>query len=197
MDRYIRLVDKYVPKVSEEARVYIARFPHKVGEVLKQVRKIRKKRARTGTNKDTGPLYDQPAHRQHPGELPLRLYPGENQQESLRQKSSEALWAMPTRNNSMILLQPWGGGSTEEEAQQPDTYSWPWGEAGRPSDRGESTGVLAEKPREPAGDPLPRHRSLSRSPDGARGGAQLTPNATWRGVQLVQAHMEKSRARRV
>ena len=43
VDRYIRLVDKYVPQVSEEARVYIARFPHKVGEVLGQVRKIRKK----------------------------------------------------------------------------------------------------------------------------------------------------------
>ena len=107
VDRYIRLVDKYVPKVSEEARVYIARFPHKVGEVLKQVRKIRKK-IRKNRNKQRHRTTLRPTRTSTTPGLPLRLYPGENKQESLRRKCSEALRAMLTGNSSMIHLQTGG-----------------------------------------------------------------------------------------
>ena len=43
VDRYLKLVDKYQPKVFAEARIYVARFPQQVGELLKQIKKVRKK----------------------------------------------------------------------------------------------------------------------------------------------------------
>jgi len=199
VDRYIHLVDKYVPKVSDEARVYIARFPHKVGEVLKQVRKIRKKirkrRKKHGHQAVLQPTSSLPTT---PGGAAAQTVPeGEPAGELVTKERGDTLGH--DDGEQLDDTPPdWGGSSTEEGAQQPDTSapSWPWGEAGRPSDRGESTGVLAEKPREPMGDPLPKRRSFSRSPDGSPGGVQLTPNATWQGVQLVQAHMAQSRARK-
>ena len=36
VDKYIRLVDKYQPKVFAEARMYVARFPEEAGDLLKQ-----------------------------------------------------------------------------------------------------------------------------------------------------------------
>ena len=78
VDRYIRLVDKYVPKVSEEARIYIARFPHKVGEVLGQVRKIRKK-IRKNRRKQQHQAVLQPASSSitTPGGAAAQTVPGE------------------------------------------------------------------------------------------------------------------------
>ena len=43
VDRYLKLVDKYQPKVFAEARIYVARFPQQVRELLKQIKKVRKK----------------------------------------------------------------------------------------------------------------------------------------------------------
>ena len=198
VDRYIHLVDKYLPKVSDEARVYIARFPHNVGKVLKQVRTIRKKirkRRKKHGHKAASPTSSVPTT---PGGAAAQTaLDGEPEKKLVTEERGDTL---DHDDGEQLADTPhdWGGSDTEEAGQQPDTNapSWPWGEAGRPSDRGESTGVLAEKPREPRGEPLPKHRSLSRSPDGSPGGTQLTPMATWRGVQLVQAHMAQSRARK-
>ena len=55
---------------------------------------------------------------------------------------------------------------------------WPWGEQGRPSDRGESVGVLAQRPNLPT---TPRRQS---SPGG---------DALQQAVQMVQAHMAQQR----
>ena len=76
------------------------------------------------------------------------------------------------------------GRSSDDEVQTPEhSQQWPWGEAGRPSDRGNSTGILAERPRqEPA----------ARREDGG-GGARLTPNHMWLDVQRVQEHMARAR----
>ena len=43
---------------------------------------------------------------------------------------------------------PEWGDETEDENT---LTSWPWGEMGRPSDRGPSEGILAERPNVPAG----------------------------------------------
>ena len=120
VDRYIRLVDKYVPKVSEEARIYIARFPHKVGEVLGQVRKIRKK-IRKNRRKQQHQAVLQPASSATtaPGELPLRLYRGKSQQESLRQRSIGTFWAMTTGNSPTTTLLQTGGQRKRPSNQTP------------------------------------------------------------------------------
>ena len=85
----------------------------------------------------------------------------------------------------------WGDDASQcsvvaEDAKKPqepktaavDTTSWPWGEAGRPSDRGESHGILGQRPNEPATAP--------------RRGTQHPP--LYSAIQLVQAHMAKKRA---
>ena len=84
----------------------------------------------------------------------------------------------------------WGDDASQssavaEDAKKPqepqtaavDTTSWPWGEAGRPSDRGESHGILGQRPNEPATAP--------------RWGTQHPPLRS--AIQLVQAHMAKKR----
>ena len=199
VDRYIRLVDKYVPKVSEEARVYMARFPHKVGKVLKQVRKIRKK-IRKNRNKQRHRATLRPARLPTPGGA-TQTVPGGEQAGELVTTEQRGTPSHADEEQLNDTPPDWRGGSSEEEAQQPDTSSWPWGAAGRPSDRGESIGVLTEKRQEPAGEPLPRHRSLSGSPDDARGGVQLTPTQhggvysssrpTWR--KVVREECEATR----
>ena len=47
VDKYLRLVDKYQPKVFAEAHIYVARFPEEVGDLLKQIKKVRKQIRKT------------------------------------------------------------------------------------------------------------------------------------------------------
>ena len=42
-DKLVKITDKYLPKVTDEARVYVMRFPHKIPILLKQARRVRKK----------------------------------------------------------------------------------------------------------------------------------------------------------
>ena len=61
VDRYVHIVDKCLPKVAEEARIYVGRFPDQAGELLQQVRKIRREiRAKRGKaeNHDRRPSQD-------------------------------------------------------------------------------------------------------------------------------------------
>ena len=61
-DRLVRIVDRYMPRITDENRAYVMRHPHKVGETLQKAWKLRKKmrkrqkeegsarRKRTGTS---------------------------------------------------------------------------------------------------------------------------------------------------
>ena len=42
-DKLVKITDKYLPKVTDETRVYVMRFPHKIPILLKQARRVRKK----------------------------------------------------------------------------------------------------------------------------------------------------------
>ena len=42
-DKLVKITDKYLPRITDEARVYIMKFPHKIPVLLKQARKVRKK----------------------------------------------------------------------------------------------------------------------------------------------------------
>ena len=104
-----------------------------------------------------------------------------------------------------------------QEQEEASEAQWPWGPAGRPSDRRASAGHLAQKPSEPAGEPPPRHLNLlgAQKPnepegeppsirataaeadasgvrEGGRPRVSLTPNLRWQ-VQQVQQHMLVSR----
>ena len=45
----------------------------------------------------------------------------------------------------------------EQEQEEASETQWPWGPAGRPSDRRASAGHLAQRASEPVGEPPPRH----------------------------------------
>eukprot|EP00439_Symbiodinium_sp_Y106_P069707 s5317_g12.t1 len=48
-DRLVRIVDRYMPRIAEENRIFVMRFPDKVGKMLRSARGIRRKiRARRG-----------------------------------------------------------------------------------------------------------------------------------------------------
>ena len=48
-DKLVRIVDKYLPRQAEEARIYVGRFPHDTKKLLRQARRVRNKvRARQG-----------------------------------------------------------------------------------------------------------------------------------------------------
>ena len=81
----------------------------------------------------------------------------------------------------------WGGDSQTDEEMQ--LSSWPWGEQGRPSDLGQSRGVLGQRPNEPTGEP----RRQGDGPGGEDGGVRLIPNRIWRDVRTVQNHMARAR----
>ena len=49
-DKLTRIVDKYLPKVADENRVFIMRFPNKAFKLLKKARRIR----RTNQSRDPG-----------------------------------------------------------------------------------------------------------------------------------------------
>ena len=52
-DRLVRIVDRYMPRIAAENRVYTMRFPEKVHDMLLKARAIRRKiRARTGSLAD-------------------------------------------------------------------------------------------------------------------------------------------------
>ena len=42
-DKLVRIADRYLPKPADETRVFIMRCSHKIPELLKQARKVRKK----------------------------------------------------------------------------------------------------------------------------------------------------------
>ena len=65
------------------------------------------------------------------------------------------------RKDRASVDSPDRGGSSDDNRQEALNQQWPWGPAGRPSDGGGSTGVLAERPNEPVGDPSDKGPALS------------------------------------
>ena len=155
-------------------------------EIRKKIRKSRRKKQhqadlRLTSSSTTTTTPRQPRYQPLPGESPLGLYredkPANLPVGELETKEHGDVLGHDKREQLDGDIPPDWGGSTEEENLQPSAsaHSWPWGEAGRPSDRGESAGVLAQKPPEPAGDPLPRHQSHPRGQDRPKGESTADP----------------------
>ena len=90
----------------------------------------------------------------------------------------------------------WAGSSDDDERATHQNLSrdrnWPWRAAGRPWDHGNSSGVLAQRPNEPSGEPRRRQRdSIEDRGDG--GGIQLVPSRMWQSIQQTQAPMAQPR----
>ena len=191
VDKYIRFADKCQPKVFAEARMYVARFPEEAGDLLKQIKKvrklIRKSRGRRRQRGRTTPksLGEAGAMETTPDAVQRGVQDRDQAQggalavtRPARATKETTDTVSETREGVREDTPPdWGSGSDEDTVPAGE---WPWGHAGRPSDRGDSPGHLAVRPNEPeVGERL-----------------RLVPNEHWRGVQTVQAHMAQARAER-
>ena len=208
MDKYLRLVDKYQPRVFAEARIYVARFPEQAGDLLKQIKKVRKqirksrKRGRQPRLKTASSSGEAATPDVAPCVPPGR---GANREDAQGEEPTPTPWtqhakkrsdadAVSERRGTVDADTPpdWGDSSGDDAALSSE---WPWGEAGRPSDRGDSPSRLALRPSEPSERPPPQaHQPDSQVTE--RGHIHLVPNVQWRGVQLIQEHMAKARAER-
>ncbi|CAE7340149.1 Pkd2l1 [Symbiodinium sp. CCMP2456] len=189
VDKYLRLVDKYQPRVFAEARIYVARFPEQVGDLLKQIKKVRK-RIRKKRGRARQPKLKTPSSS---GEAAPPEGPTPAPSPEHATKGGDADAASERRETVDADMPPdWGDSSGDDAAP---SYDWVWGEAGRPSDRGDSPSHLALRPSEPGGRPPPQAQQLdSHTTEG--GNVRLVPDVQWRGVQLIQEHMAKARAER-
>ena len=187
VDKYIRLVDKCQPRVFAEAPIYLARFPEQVGDLLKQIKKVRKqiRKARGRRRKqrpvapsNSGKLLHQrqlSALRQV-GELTVKIRMVESQHQrhrpSMRKRGATKTQQVGERRQSMGTDTPpdWGNSSGDEAEP---SYSWPWGDSGRPSDRGDSPSHLALRPREPRGRPPPQAQPTTGQPHHRKGAYPL------------------------
>ena len=199
-DKYIRLVDRYLPRVFAEARIYVARFPEQVGELRRQVKKVRR---RIGKERGTRRNKQAVAQRVPPaGGAALRDDPpGEERQRSHKtnmgkrravktQLVGERSSLTPTHHptgggvQTTRLCRCWGitgagGSSVAPQIVETAHATWHRGLA----NQGEV--------RCPMNDD---ETYLLQTTDGGR--ILLVPNLLWRGVQQVQEHMARCRAMR-
>ena len=206
-DKLSRITDKYMPLIADESRVFVIRFPEQAPRLLKRARKVRRKvkaKQKGGGNEPQKGASGVGERRQRekkaaPKQLPRR---GEStrrvtkeataqrsEQQPKKHKAGEQTPQVRRPSGEEQFEPDWGedaspSAAVTEEIEKPqepqtavDTTSWPWGEAGRPSDRGESHGILGQRPNEPA--------------TGPRWGMQNPPLRS--AIQLVQEHMAKKR----
>ena len=190
-DKLVRLVDKYLPLQADETRAFVCRFPEQAEALLKRVKKIRRKiRASSGGSRGSTPrpsttTKEKKTTKKRKGEGSSQ----EAQSESLPQcaESSETGEHVKKEDSPP----DWGGEESDEYRQVGEELFWPWGNAGRPSDRSDSPGILSQRPNEPERDPPSRGTASSERTEG--GTISLTPSRMWLDVQQVQAHMARAR----
>ena len=80
-DRLVQIVDRYMPRIADENRAYVMRYPDKVGEMLQKAWKLRKKIRKRQSDAGT-------AKRTKAGTSEARKH-GEQQQERARPSAEE------------------------------------------------------------------------------------------------------------
>ena len=183
-DRLVRIVDRYMPRIAEENRIFVMRFPDKVEKMLRRARGIRRKipaRRRQQQGEAATPPKDEPPEVLRPANM------GEDAEQ--HNDGSFVEDTPPDSENShedLDMAETQERQSREGEEAGSPANPWPWGPEGRPSDTGRSQGVLAERPAEPARAPQP----TGETPTAQRGHpVTLLPNQRWHEVRQVQARM--------
>ena len=174
-DRLVRIVDRYMPRVADENRAYVMHCPHKVGEMLKKAWKLRRKirrrqkeeegkakckRSSTSGTPERGEVQEG-ARRRTDEPAAKRGTTGETSLPSMKREASSPEVTPPDwGGDDDSDVDPTAETREEQEQEEASEAQWPWGPAGRPSDRRTSAGHLAQRPSEPVGEPPPRHLNL-------------------------------------
>ena len=216
-DKLVCITDKYLPRITDETRAFIMRFPHRIPQLLKQARQVRKKamaclarggktmpksqtgrtlQSTTSTSK-TATDEGEPASAQSVAGAASNPEPQDEQDQELTEPTRPPL-AGDTAYHYVQPVPPdfeadvdWGRSDSEASSDRYTTTRAPEGELPRPE-------VGAMRPRTPSRSPrrqtslgAQRPRTPSRSP--RRQPVRLVPNQMWREVQQVQADMARQR----
>ena len=185
-DRLVRIVDRYMPRIAEENRIFVMRFPDKVEKMLRRARGIRRKiraRRRQQQGEAATPPKDEPPEVLRPANMGEDA---EQYNDGSFVEDTPPDWGDSHEDLDMAETQESDQQSSEGEEADSPANPWPWGPEGRPSDTGRSQGVLAERPAEPARALQP----TGETPTAQRGHpVTLLPNQRWHEVRQVQAHM--------
>ena len=168
------------------------RFPETVPKLLKRARKIRR-RIKATKQGDTKVAVQSPRRgkrQRHETsgsttESPVPMPRGTKTEQHATKEHDDEQESIPDWGDDVVdtAEENLAMATAAHMAQGDDATSmWPWGNRGRPSDRGESVGVLAQRPNLPSA--VPRRQSSQR-------GSTLQ-----QAVQLVQAHMAQRREER-
>ena len=145
-DRLVRSVDRYMPRISEENRIFVMGFPDKVEKMLRRARGIRRKiraRRRQQQGEAATPPKDEP---------PEVLRPANMGEDAEQYKDGSFVedtppdWGDSHEDLDMAETQESDQQSSEGEEADSPANPWPWAPARRPSNTGRSQGVLAERP---------------------------------------------------
>ena len=149
-DRLVRIVDRYMPRIAEENRIFVMRFPDKVEKMFRSARGIRRKiraRRRQQQGEAAAPPKDEPPEVLRPANM------GEDEEQCNDERYVEDTppdWGDSHEDLNMAETQGSDQQSSKGEEADSPAIPWPWGPEGRPSDTGRGQGVLAERPAEPA-----------------------------------------------
>ena len=183
-DRLVRIVDRYMPRIAEENRIFVMRFPDKVEKMLRSARGIRRKiraRRRQQQGEAATPPKDEPPEVLRPANM------GEDEEQCNDERYVEDTppdWGDSHEDLNMAETQGSDQQSSEGEEADSPAIPWPWGPEGRPSDTGRRSGSARRKAR--------RTGETSSTNGGAAScttGASLLPSQRWHEVRQVQAHM--------
>ena len=162
-DKLTRIVDKYLPKVADENRVFIMRFPNKASKLLKKARRIRR-RIKAEIRGDVrekqvqapaGEVQRQRAKKEKPGRSSRR---GIKKQKTTEENAEPDPTPPPQKQGELSQRvtnereedspPDWGDDLPDamtEDGEPPaamlppvednTTSTWPWGKEGRPSDK--------------------------------------------------------------
>ena len=211
-DKLVCITDKYLPRITDETRAFIMRFPHRIPQLLKQARQVRSlarggktmPKSQTGrtlqsttSTSKTATDEGEPASAQSVAGAASNPEPQDEQDQELTEPTRPPL-AGDTAYHYVQPVPPdfeadvdWGRSDSEASSDRYTTTRAPEGELPRPE-------VGAMRPRTPSRSPrrqtslgAQRPRTPSRSP--RRQPVRLVPNQMWREVQQVQAHMARQR----
>ena len=203
-DKLVRMVDRFLPKVAAETRVFIMRFPHEIPDLLKQARKIRRRaKARhqrgeasasrasasatpdnmeklggNATTPSTSMNMSPPSHDdQRGGERLLEVDP---------QNAGDATHHAIPELQDLGEEVDWGGSHSEA-----DSASSPHADEQKEQEPARDLGEM--RPRTPSRSP-PRPTPLGaqrpRTPSRSPRRAVLQPGPMWRNIRRIQDHMQ-------
>ena len=137
-DRLVRIVDRCMPRIAEENKIFVMRFPDKVDKMLRRARGVRRKiraRRRQQQGEAATPPKDEPPEVLRPANMGEDA---EQYNDGSFVEDTPPVWGDSHEDLDMAETQESDQQSSEGEEADSAANPWLWGPEGRPSDTGRS-----------------------------------------------------------